>query len=360
MYRIDVFDSSGNKLSELTEFEKLSCAVQCNTPGILSFSATGLQGDKLPNILCPIELWRNDPTYGIGWYRQFSGWVVKWDRSLNGSTTYHDFTALGDEWLLSWRINNYYANYTDRTVFSAKKAEYIAKTLVKYNITSNATTANGRKRDGTNFPANVISVQTDAGTGNTLDFYCFGDNLLDSLQKLADIGGGDFALYKTGNYIWEFRWYNGQLGSNKTNSVILSYELGTLDNPEYKVDLSGEATVAAIWGNGEESNRTYTTYLAGEYSVSYDREVFVNASGVDTTNGMVARAQTVLARNCTNRELSFDIVQMPSCRYKLHYDLGDLVSLKNPFTGTVGTVKINKVVLEVDESGKEDIAVEVR
>ena len=89
-------------------------------------------------------------------------------------------------------------------------SEYVAKELVKYNLTSSGTTGDARARTVT---ITGVSIQADAGTGNTISFKCAWRNLLASIQEVAQIGGGDFDLIKTGTQAWEFRWYNGQRGT---------------------------------------------------------------------------------------------------------------------------------------------------
>jgi hypothetical protein len=235
------------------------------------------------------------------------------------------------------------------------------KRLVTYNITSSATTGNGRKRNGTNWPASQISVQADGAGGTNLDWYCFGENLLDNLQKMALIAGGDFDLVKTSPTAYQFRWYLGQFGTNKSASVKFALGLGNMGAPDYSESRMDEKSVACVWGKGEEASREYVTRTGVNYSAGNDIELFVNASNVEAGNadGLNDQGDQKLREVEAIRTFGFDALQAPATLYGVHYGLGDLVSAVNPANGSIYTLKVSAVTQTLEPDGKQKIFVEL-
>ena len=198
-YQVRLYNATGTLQDVLTDFTGLSYHLEVNKPGqaILELSgahsAVSLLADKWK-----IEIDRKDESNEIDWTTVFSGlYRDTYQDGINPGEFYGTF--LGNLHILDWRVIAWAADVTNRSAFSAAKAETIMKTLVNYNITSLATTGNSRLVDGTTGTSDpTITVQTDGANGNTLDWYCQGKRLLEQLQNLAEVGGGDFDLVKTG------------------------------------------------------------------------------------------------------------------------------------------------------------------
>jgi hypothetical protein len=263
--------------------------------------------------------------------------------------------------LLGMRIINYPADTANLTAFDGVPGETIMKTLVGYNITSLATTGNGRKRAGTNWPATQISVEADSAGGDARDWYCFGENLLENLQKLAPISGGDFDLVKTSSTNYQFRWYASQLGLNRSATVKFALGLGNMGLPEYSESWTDEKTVACVFGQGKGAIRDYVTRTGTDYSTTNDIELFIDATDVDfgNTAGLNDRGDQKLREVEAIRSFRFDALQAPATFYGEHYFLGDLVSVINPMNGAVYIQKITAIIQALDPEGKRSIGVEV-
>ena len=121
------------------------------------------------------------------------------------------------------------------------------KTLVSYNAGSSATAGNSRLRTGT---ISGLTVEADGANGNTLDWFCAYDNLLESLQKLAAIAGGDFDLAQTAVGAWQFRWHTGQLGTDRTATAIFALERSNMANPQDQLLRTVEKTACIVGGKG--------------------------------------------------------------------------------------------------------------
>ena len=190
-----------------------------------------------------------------------------------------------------------------------------------------------------------------------MDWYCSNDNLLATLQALAKIGGGDFALVKSDLHrgealAWDFRFYDGQLGTDRSATLTFAVGRNNMANPVYALDHADEATVAVVGGRGDGAEREYVTRTGTDYSATNDIEIFVNGINSETTGGLNAAGDKRLFEHEAREEFTFDLVQTPSCVYGYHFFLGDLATAVNPFTGTTATVKVNAVTLDLSENGK--------
>lgn len=232
------------------------------------------------------------------------------------------------------------------------------KTLVDYNAGANATVLNGRKRAGV---MTGVSVETDGGGGNALDWYCApkaGRTLLKELQDLAQVAGGDWSLAKTGANAWEFRWHVGQLGEDLTATVIFSLAYDNMANPRARIQRAQEQTVALVAGQGEGEKRVFVTRTGANYGAGNDIEVFVDARDIASTAGLNAKGDRVLEEAVALEGFDFDVLQTVASAYGKDYDLGDLVTVVSPFTGLAMSRCVQAVAVKVLENGGEEINVE--
>lgn len=363
-YRLDLYDADGNLRAVLTlsaasapdgsKSGALSLAYtrRVNAPGFVQFA---LRGDhELIGELSPgwrVEVWR-DPA-GQGWRREIAA-IYRQPEWSFGDRKILVCLCPGLMSLLERRIVNWPANVANRTRFINIPGETIAKILVDYNAGPNATSANGRKRDGA---IAGLSVQADGGGGNLVDWYCAQENLLKTLQKLALVAGGDFDLAATGPTTCEFRFYAGQLGVDRSAEVTFAIERGNMANVRYRNTRIDERTVACVWGQGEDADRDYATVIGPGWSSGNDIEAYINANDIDfgDTAGLQTRGDQAMQELRARDELEFAVLQVPSTLYGVHYNLGDLVSVRNPITGLAVTLKMVGVTVSFDPDGREKV-----
>lgn len=355
-YYLNVFDTAGDLQYVVTDFTSLHYVRKVNAPGLLQ---VGLRGDHaLMGSLADkwqIEVWRKPD--GGSFARDFVGLARQSEFYYGQNGSKAVVTCPGLMSMLAWRIVAWYAGTADRAKFTADPAETVMKTLVSYNAGASATVANGRLREGA---ISGLTVETNGGNGNTIDWFCEWDNLLENLQKIALIAGGDFDLVKTSATAWQFRWYTGQLGTDRTASVFFALERGNMANPTWRDMRLDEKTACIVGGQGEESARTTAVRTGANYDVSANNiEMFQNATDVDTTDGLSARGDAALDERKAQKQFEFDVIQTPGSQYGTHYTLGDLATALNPFTGASVTLKIDEVGIMVSESGEEKIDVQM-
>ena len=361
-YRIDLLTPAGVKVAEFTGtgpdgFLALAYSKRVNEPGLLN----AVFGGDNPDLSKfqhrgQVEVWRRNPAFGLPWTVDFRGlWLGQKQATDQYGLGTFQAVCPGQMTMLGWRIGGYPANTALRNTFTSVRAETVMKTMVAYNATSVATVGNGRVRPGA---ITGLSTATDLGRGSLVTWNWAWDNLLTSLQQLADIAGGDFDLVKTGPQAWAFEFFPGQRGTDRSSTLTFSLDFDTMGQPVYTLDRTREATVAIVGGPGREGQRTIEVVTGRDYILAdNDIEVFVNASSDQTVAARAARARAALVGLQAQEAFSYKVLQTPSAFYGVHYGLGDLVKAK------YGPVEVTQKVAGVSvsvEDGDEQIDVETR
>ena len=353
LFHIDLYDASGVRKAILTDVYWLEYEIAVNKPGYVAFEADA-DADALAGLDTGwrVDVWRELPNGTTA--KEMVAFVdeLLWQFDARATVT---ITASGLISLLGKRCVMWKANTNNRSAFTAAKAETIAKTLVSYNLGASATTANGRVLNGA---MTGFTVQADAAGGNTLDWFCEWANLLDTLQELALVGGGDFDVVPvTGGY--EFRWYAGQRGTDRTATQIFALERGNVANPRYLVSNAEMKNAVVVGGKGEDAERATAVVLSSEHTSATQAEMFESATDVETTDGLTDRGEAALDENKAVKTFSFDILQTEASNYGVEYVVGDLVKAINPFTDTAVSVKIESAQVSYKTDGTLEIKIEV-
>jgi len=323
-------DYHGVQIGRFSDFIDLQSYREVNGIGFISFS---ISADHLaiPDLvhLTKVSLWRKDTL--IPYYLENYGFILsrKWSfhPTLGRILT---CIAVHPNWILSTRIVAWKSGTIDRSKFTNQRVETIAKTLLLYNATGLALASAGRIRDG-NYVAWDMNVEANAFRGPLIDYFCSYYNLLETLQKLSVIGVGAFDMvpYVAG---YEFRWYDGQLGTDRSTTVFFAVEFGNIANPVYSLDNRTEETIAIVGGQGEGAARNVAVRQGSGYSITNDVEKFLYATYIVTTAGLESEGDRYLLNHKSISSFTFDVIQSYSCLYGLHYFLGDKISIRNPFT----------------------------
>lgn len=360
-YRLVFYDASGVKQADIVNYKSLAYTKQVGKSGLLRFALQ--EGTPIVAQIADkwqAEVWRRDFRSGIDWYVDFYGVFRDFTRQ-NKLIDGFDGLCPGSLDILRWRTVAWRASLASRSAFTSVAAETIAKTLVNYNATSLATTGNGRLYDGT-FSGMTVTVQTDAASGNVVSFNCSNDNLLDALYRLSLIGGGDYDLIKVGPTTWDFRWYLGQRGIDRTATVLFATEYGNMIEPFYRQSRMDEKTVAVVGGEGKDENRLYRTRTGPNYSASNKAEVFVDSKADKTNAALDASGDAALEKAQAKTAYGFKIAQTPASAYGVHYCvggvMGDLVTAR--YFGVEAAQKVERVTVESSEGKPDFIEVETR
>lgn len=357
-YQIVIKSPEGEKRAQIVGaanggFMRLAAALQVNAAGRLDFD---LRSDN-PAIEyieddSQVELWRNGVRLFRTLYqgpRQYT--VDEYDRET--------FTAIcyGEKDLLNRAIIAWPSNTENRTIFTDMAAESILHTLVHYNVTADATTANGRL---VTYPDSHITVENDLGYGEHLSREDMaGKPLLAELQEIANLGGVDFDLIQTGPRAWVFRVFPDQRGVDRSSTVVFSRSRKNINQLAANVAIQDPRSVIIVGGQGQGTAREFVVRYGPDYSVTNHREYFESYSGESMITALMqARGDQVAQEKRLRPTLSFVPLQVSGTRYGIDYDLGDIVS--GTYRDITATYQIFGVSLSAEAGKPEDIAVELK
>jgi len=356
-YSLILRTGAGVKLAEIDDYTGLTYSKRVNEPGLCQFTinADDVNATALATTNAQIEVWRSNAAMGLTRSADFYG-LVRYVRRYYAERDVLEVRAVGQLSMLGWRTVAWHANTDNRSSFTSEKGETVMKALVTYNAASSATVANGRLREGA---ITGVSVAADGAAGSTIDWFCSYDNLLTTLQDCAKVAGGDFDLIRTGAATWEFRWYTGQRGTDRSATVFFSLGAGNMADPDYTIDRIDERTVAIVGGQGEGAARTTAVRTGTDYSAGVvDYEVFVDGRDCTTTAGLNTRGDKALDGKRAREVFTFKVLQTPACFYGVHYFLGDKATAR--YATLTETVKVHGVTVTSPEPGGENIDVEAR
>ena len=307
-----------------------------------------------------IQIVRSDPAIGLNQYVSLTAVIRDTIEYTVDGVDSIKARAYGGNSLLARRRIAYPADIIDRTKFSLTNGETIMKTLVSYNCDpALATVANGRDRDA---PTMNMTVQADGTTGSTVYGWSCGGRqiLLAELQKLARVAGGDFDVVSTGTNTFEFRFYQGQLGTDRTlggvQDVMFSILRGNMLNPKLSRLRNSEKTIAIVAGRGQEENRKIAIVEAFSHSDENDIETFVDARNVQDDAILDGMGEQALLAAEMRPTLDFTALQTPLYNVEKDYFLGDLVLAE--YNGLYFSMKVEEITFSYRD-GSEDVDVKM-
>lgn len=334
-------------------FRSLAVVMHINAAGMVEFTL-GPTSPVLADLETDgqVEVWRNNVFLVRALYQDIVYTVD--DRDSEACR----IVCRGENDFLARAIVAWKANTINRTIFTGMRAESIAKTLVRYNLTSDASIENGREMSN---PTTCVSIELDRGRGESLTpTDMMGKNLLTQLQEVAQVGGIDFDLVKVGDASWEFRVYEGQRGEDRTSTVVFTRDRTNAGALTYTDAISDVKTVALLGGAGEEQEREFAVRYGPDYSPAFHREVFVTPSTTPTTSSielLKSEGDKELEKLRYRQRLDFTPLQAEGTRFGTDYFLGDLV--RGQYRGVTTTYQVTGVSIGVRAGQPEDIAVEL-
>jgi hypothetical protein len=342
-WRVWLKDPDGNQVALFDQWERLVINQRLNGVGgfALQFSGDDPRS-SLFELDGQMEFYRTDLDNGIASRLEFEGHYADLDDSINadGKPTLI-VSGKGYNDLLHRRIVEDAAG----TAAAEKSgpAEEVAKLYVFYQCGVWSTR-----------PISGLSVEVITSVGDFVRMAKAHRNVLEIVQEIALVGGGDFAVVGTGAAAYEFRWYDGQFGTDRSATVIFALEWGNMSSPRLRRRRSQEVNAVLIGGQGDGVARTTVWRTdAGRIADSpiNRRERFADQRQESDADGLDTAGDRALEEGNPRPELSFDVLQIPSCLYGLHYFLGDLVTAK--FRDYEARLKIVGLDFTVDQNGEQ-------
>ncbi|HUV93945.1 MAG TPA: hypothetical protein VMX14_03840 [Anaerolineae bacterium] len=354
IWQIRLKQADGSLAAIVDDYESFSAEKRVNAPALYSLRMSGENVKvALFELDGQLEFWRRWPEQSINWTKEIEAFHRNADYIINadGSFTFQS-QGRGYVDLLNRRI---IANFTASSEASkANVAETVAKEFVLEQVGADAGV--GRVTTG-------LSIELDGANGNPVYLARFSKNVLEVLQEIGRIGGGDFDVVGTGEATFEFRWYDGQLGTDRSATVIFSLPLGNMARPVLSVHRSTEKNAIWVGGQGQQTSRVLVWRIdAGTIDDStWNRhELFTDARNTPSVDGLNSKGDALLDEHEARPVLTFDLLQVPACLYGKHYYLGDLVTalFEAGSISLSATRKITGVRFTVDAQRGEVLTVE--
>jgi len=331
-YEVHLLEAArDNRLDIIDDFEALSYAKRVNHVGAFSLAVPASTFDiTFAHLDGRIVVWRKPE--GGHRYIDFAGLIRYVGRQYQDGKEQVVLSGLGYNDLLRRRVVAYAA--TTSGARKADQADDMMAEIVTENLGASATA--GRDITGWGFS---VQATPSAGTIVRGDFAY--RNVLDVLQEVSDASRyvpatqAFFGVVPL-NSGWEmqFRTNVPQWGQDHAapggahGPVTFSLEYGNMANPKLEWDRREEATVVYGGGRGEDLARPVIDVaddVRRNESPLNRCEVF-HSVDAETTLELIDGAEAKLDEGRIKRRFTFDVVEVPSTVYGLHWGFGDVVT----------------------------------
>jgi len=291
-----------------------------------------------------LEFWRRYPEMGIKWQMEgeFMALATRRYSTIEGGTMFY-VSGRGYLDLIKRCVVDAYSNSVE-----ARKSGP-AESVIKAYVDEQAGPAAGARA------SYGLTIQADAGGGIARGPWNKQyQNLLDVVQEIRSTGGGDFDVVGTGPAAFDFRWYEGQRGKNRTATVLFALDRGNMQQPELTIAHQDEITAVLVGGRGQESNRqlvwrTDPTRIAT--SLWGRRERFRDARQEDETAGLETLGDAFLKEGTPKESLTFVPLQTPGCLLGKDYFFGDLVTAS--YAGFTATKRVQGYTFTFNQDAQD-------
>lgn len=364
-HEVRIYNAAGTLQYILTDYLALEYINEVNNTGICSLVIS--ERSQAFNQLAldwQIEVYRtriDDGVVTIAPYVDFGGLMrgQSLQTDENGLTI-QTYVFLGWNDLLRRSIVAYYDNVTDRSSYTSKKASEIAESIVTYNCTSAGTTGDGRYRNVPTWGSYLTVGSLLPTFGNTIDFDCARENVLDALRRVAELGGIDFAVQHTaaGGRSWTFSALT-LLGTDRSTGsarVLFALEYGNMRMPTMIYDRVEAKTVAIVSGQWTSNQRVTVTRTGSQYDASVNSYEFADDAGqINRVAALEKFGDARLREMRAKREFQFNVAQTPGLLYGRDYFLGDKVAAR--YYGTDYVRKVTQIRISVVAGDEEQVDV---
>jgi len=372
LYQVMVLDATNQVVAVFDDLVEVTYRKQINKVGMALLTVP--DGHPLLDLIADDVLisiyisypFKPAPAYGTffdyiqGWKLDFTGiYRDKQTATDSDGNIYYVLFFPSMMEILSRYIIAYPAGVIDKTTWEQpEETAVIANDIVRWNCTEEATVANGRLRTATRIRT-LHDAGAIAGTPS-VNYTASQRNVLEMLQEFAPICGFDFDVIEradvghAGEY--EVRQYLGQLGTDRSTSILFDMALDNIESANLNGDRLREKTKAIVGGPGVGADRLYEIRTGDNSSATNEYEVFVDASGELTTASMDSVGDAKLGELKARAQVSASVISSQRYLYRREYDLGDLVTVT---LGDVSVVrKINAVDVRFSQSQQSDVRIE--
>lgn len=252
---------------------------------------------------------------------------------------------------------------------------YLERRIVRYQTNIDDTLENGIRRlinenainpkDTDRIIPNLI-LGTSQGFTDTLKMQITYDTLYDVIVSLCQSYGYGWKItFEDGKLV--FNLYKGvdhSYSQDINPYVVFSPEFDNLINSHYVTDKQEYKNYAYVFGEGEGSSRSFRAVsLNNIIPKNLDLyELYVDAKDLSTNDGEIGtreygemlytRGIEKLNECKTTTAFEGEVASNLSYQYKVDYDIGDIVQIKNEY-GITTKARITEIIESESESGSE-------
>ena len=153
------------------------------------------------------------------------------------------------------------------------------------------------------------------------------DELLFSIGAYCDAGFSIVPDFEMKKLVFTFLPGRDLTGAENGRHVIFGVHMGNAAQATLQESAQQAKNAAVIGGAGEDENRLILTVCPGGETGEARREMFVDAGSLAQPEELALEGERRLGERKMARSIRADVLQTPSCRYGVQWDLGDLVTV---------------------------------
>lgn len=196
-----------------------------------------------------------------------------------------------------------------------------------------------------------LVVAPDSARGPTVTVNGRYQSVLDLVREVGLLGGLGWEITYDpagGDFVFDI-----VEGVDRTGSVFFDFAFETLERWEELTSVIDAKTVAVVAGQGEGADRDIATRWSGSEPAGFDRrEAFLDARDVEAgeTTVLAQRGDAYLAATGAETSLEAEVHQYGGFRYRAHWDVGDIVTVRNAERGLAYAARIVEVERSFERS----------
>jgi len=379
-YTIKLYNKLGVAVGIVTPLD-IAVVHKVNTPSVATFSVN-LEAPVVDDLDYGyiIEITRSNPDIGMQAYTEFTGFIRFWNRSY-GQNPILSVTAVDAKCIMQDRVVAWYPNLLGTSFFKTSvytTASSIMVELWNRNVGSQANGnppyfgANLTRRYGTGLQrwtdgrVTTATNATDLGIGSAIEVSCSGENVLNTMVKVADTGGLDFTVNFTIATLNYSLFYADNLGADRRSYIKFSQENNTIGNLSQTTNVINYASLFHAVGKGKDKNNMRSRYPTTAPTGINLREAYIKGADQTSTNQLYNLAYSRFRRQRLSIEaFDIEVLQTGTWRYGRDYFLGDVVYVETEPVKAFSRVtdpltrKVYAVSLSMDSQGVEEVRIDL-
>lgn len=156
------------------------------------------------------------------------------------------------------------------------------------------------------------------------------DELLSSICVYCDAGYAVIPDFEEKKLVFTYLTGRDMTGAGGSSRVTFGIHMGNVSGTIETESANQAKNAAVVGGAGEDEDRLILSVCPGEEAGLQRREVFVDAGSQSDPMEIAYEGTRRLAERPVSHSIRASVMETPSCKYGVHWDLGDLVTVTTP------------------------------